>query len=115
MSVLDLYLPEGAKKFPTLVYFHGGGMTGGRRGGPVQLTKLGIAVAAVEYRLYPKCKHPEYIEDCAAATAWVFKNISKYDGNPDKIFIGGYSAGSYLAGMIAMDKKYLKAVGVGRG
>ncbi len=112
MSVLDLYLPEGAKNFPTLVYFHGGGMTGGKRGGPVQLVKLGIAVAAVEYRLYPKCKHPEYIEDCAAATAWVFKNISKYGGNPDKVFIGGYSAGSYLAGMIAMDKKYLKAVGV---
>ena len=28
MSVLDIYLPKGAKNFPTLVYFHGGGMTG---------------------------------------------------------------------------------------
>jgi len=108
MSVLDIYLPKGAKNFPTLVYFHGGGMTGGRRGGPSRLAKLGIAVVAVEYRLYPKCKHPEYIEDCAAATAWIFKNIKKYGGNPNKIFIGGYSAGSYLAAIIGMDKKYLK-------
>lgn len=108
MSVLDMYLPKKAKNFPTLIYFHGGGLVRGQRGGPSHLAKLGIAVVAVEYRLYPKCKHPEYIEDCAEATAWVFKNISKYGGNPSKIFIGGYSAGSYLAAMIGLDKKYLK-------
>ncbi len=112
ISKLDLYLPEGKKEFPTLVYFHGGGLTGGRRGGPRQLVALGIAVVGVEYRLYPKCKHPEYIEDCAAATAWVFKNIAKYGGDPSKIFIAGYSAGGYLTGMLAMDKKYLAAQGV---
>jgi dienelactone hydrolase len=108
MSQLDLYLPKGATNFPTLVYFHGGGMTGGRRGGPTRLVKLGVAVIAVEYRLYPKCKHPEYIEDCAAATAWTFKNIGRYGGDSSKIFIGGYSAGSYLAAMIGMDKQYLQ-------
>ncbi len=112
MSKLDLYLPERTKGFPTLVYFHGGGLNSGSRGGPIWLVKNGVAVVAVEYRLYPKCKHPEYIEDCAAATAWVFKNIAKYGGNTDRIFIGGYSAGGYLTAMLAMDKKYLQAEGV---
>jgi acetyl esterase/lipase len=112
MSKLDLYIPEGVTNFPTLVYFHGGGLTGGKRKGPTWMVKQGIAVVAVEYRLYPKCNHPDYINDCAAATSWVFKNIKTYGGDPKRIFIGGYSAGAYLTAMLAMDKKYLKAQGV---
>jgi len=112
MSKLDLYLPEGAKEFPTLVYFHGGGLTGGSRGGPTHLTEKGVAVITVEYRLYPNCQHPAYLQDCAAATAWAFRHIAEYGGDPDRIFIGGYSAGCYLAAMLGMDKQYLQAEGI---
>lgn len=112
MSKLDLYIPEDVTNFPTLVYFHGGGLTAGEREGPTWMVKQGIAVVAVGYRLYPKGKHPDYITDCASATSWVFENIEAYGGDPNKIFIGGYSAGAYLAAMLAMDKKYLKVQGV---
>ena len=62
---------------------------------------------AVNYRLSPKAKNPAYIEDAAEAVAWVFKNIEKYGGRKDHIFVSGHSAGGYLSLILAMDKKYM--------
>ena len=67
----------------------------------------GYAVVGVEYRLSPKVSAPAYIEDAAAAVAWVFKNIEKYGGNKKLIFVSGHSAGAYLGTIITMDKSYL--------
>ncbi|MBT5507955.1 MAG: alpha/beta hydrolase fold domain-containing protein, partial [Flammeovirgaceae bacterium] len=75
--VLDIYLPE-TTDFATVVWFHGGGLTFGNKFIPEGLKKQGIAVVAVNYRLYPKVKSPMYIDDAAAAVAWVFKNIASY-------------------------------------
>ncbi|MCH5598964.1 alpha/beta hydrolase fold domain-containing protein [Niabella ginsengisoli] len=75
MCVLDLYYPEGVKDFATIVWFHGGGITGGHRDMPEQLKNKGYAIATVEYRLSPNVKAPVYIEDAAAAVAWVFEHI----------------------------------------
>jgi len=109
---LDIYLPAGkAENFPVLIYFHGGGLTGGRRGGP-DLTEQGVCLVAPSYRLNPKAKCPDYLNDAADAVAWTFKNIEKYGGDPDRIFISGMSAGSYLAALIAMDKSWLETRGV---
>jgi acetyl esterase/lipase len=106
---LDLYQPAGVKGFPTVVYFHGGGLTGGNRGIPAALKNRGWAVVGASYRLHPKVQHPVYIEDAAAAVAWTFKNIEKYGGDPNKIFVTGISAGGYLTAMIGLDKSYLAA------
>jgi acetyl esterase/lipase len=69
----------------------------------------GIAMVAVSYRLAPKVQTPGFIEDSAAAVAWVLKNIERYGGDPRKVFVAGHSAGAYLASMIAMDPKWLAA------
>jgi len=69
---LDLYYPENAKDYTTVVWFHGGGLTGGEKFIPEKLKEKGIAVIGVNYRLYPKVKCPVYIEDAAAAVAWAF-------------------------------------------
>ena len=61
----------------------------------------------MNYRLYPKVKSPTYIDDAAAAVAWVFKNIASYGGNPNLIFVAGHSAGGYLTSMLGLDKSYL--------
>lgn len=106
--VLDLYIPKNIKNFPTAIWFHGGGITGGEKHIPEELKNKGIAVIAVNYRLSPKVKAPAYIEDAAAATAWVFKNIKKYGGSEDLIFITGHSAGGYLASMVGLNQSYLK-------
>ena len=106
--VLDLYYPEKEKDYATVVWFHGGGLTGGNKFIPESLKEKGVAVVAVNYRLNPKVEAPAYIEDAAAAVAWVFKNIEDYGGDPSKIFVSGHSAGGYLASMVGLDKSWLK-------
>jgi acetyl esterase/lipase len=105
--VLDIYYPEQTKNFATVIWFHGGGLTSGSKSIPAELKKQGFAVVAVNYRLFPRVKCPGYIEDAAAAVAWVFRNIEKYGGNPDAIFVSGHSAGAYLTSMIGLDKRWL--------
>lgn len=106
---LDVYYPAKAKGFPTVVWFHGGGLEGGNKYIPAELKNKGVAVVAVNYRLSPEAQHPAYIIDAAEATAWVFKNIEKYGGDPEKIVVSGHSAGGYLTLMVGLDKKYLAA------
>jgi acetyl esterase/lipase len=69
-------------------------------------------VASVGYRLSPKASFPAYIEDAAAAFAWTTKHVAERGGNPDAVFVGGHSAGGYLAYMVALDPRYLNAHGV---
>jgi acetyl esterase/lipase len=107
--VLDVYYPEEIAGFPTVVWFHGGGLTGGNKFVPTELKEKGMGVVAVNYRLYPKIKAPVYIEDAAAAVAWVFKHIEDFGGDPDLIFVSGHSAGGYLTSMVGLDQKWLKA------
>jgi acetyl esterase/lipase len=109
---LDLYYPENKKGFNTVVWFHGGGLSGGEKGIPDGLKNQGVAVVAVNYRLSPKVKCRECIDDAAAAVAWTFRHIAEYGGNPDGIFVSGHSAGGYLTSMIGLDKHWLAAYGI---
>ncbi len=102
---LDLKFPDDKKGWPVVVWFHGGGLTGGRRHYPA--LPADIAVIAVGYRLHPKVDVPVFIEDAAAAVAWTIKNIESYGGDPNKVFVSGASAGGYLTAMIGMDPKWL--------
>ena len=105
--VLDLYYPTNVKDFATVVWFHGGGLRGGSKEIPEALKNNNIAVVGVNYRLYPKVGAPKYIEDAAAAVAWVFNHIEEFGGDASLIFISGHSAGGYLTSMVGLDKKYL--------
>jgi acetyl esterase/lipase len=109
---LDLYYPKDTKDYPVIVWFHGGGLTRGNRQSGISFAKRftaeDIGVVLVSYRFSPKVKHPEYIEDAAAAVAWTFNNISKYGGDQGKIYISGHSAGGYLAAIVGMDERYME-------
>ncbi len=104
---LDIYYPANKKGFTTVVWFHGGGITGGEKHISEKLKNKGIAVVAVNYRLNPKVNCPAYIEDAAAAVAWTFKHIAEFGGDPAKIVVSGHSAGGYLASMVGLDKQWL--------
>jgi len=108
-AVLDVYCPNSEHLLPTIVWFHGGGLTGGNKYIPSELKQKGVCVVAPNYRLFPKIKSPTYIKDAAAAVAWTFNNIKDYGGNASKIFLSGHSAGGYLASMVGLDKKWLSA------
>ncbi|RZJ69657.1 alpha/beta hydrolase [Flavobacterium sp.] len=106
--VLDFYYPKNTKDFATIIWFHGGGLTGGQKEIPSALKEKGYAVIGVNYRLSPKAKVEDCIADAAASIAWTFKNISKYGGSDAKIFVSGHSAGGYLGAMAILDKKRLE-------
>lgn len=110
---LDIYLPEG-DNFPVFIYFHGGGLEKGDKGGFPEfiryLTERGIGVVSANYRMYPEAKYPEFIDDSARAVAYIQKNISRY-GNCTGIYVGGSSAGGYLSMMLCFDKRYLLKFG----
>lgn len=109
---LDVYAPKGTKNYATVIWFHGGGLTGGQKEVPEALKGQGIAVVAAGYRLSPEVKVTQCIEDAAAAVAWVVKNIPARGADPKKIYISGHSAGAYLASMVTLDKKWLKPHGI---
>jgi len=110
--LLELYYPENVNGFPVIVWFHGGGLTGGEPYIPELLKNKGIAVIAVGYRLSPAVHAPAYIEDAAAAVAWAFRHIAEYGGDPNKIIVSGHSAGGYLTSMVGLDPEWLEKYGI---
>jgi acetyl esterase/lipase len=116
---LDLYLPKDKKEFPVLFFIHGGAWVHGDKSFLGLYSSFGhfyashgIGVVVTNYRLSPHVQHPEHIKDVARAFAWTVKNIEKYGGRPDQIFVCGHSAGGHLAALLATDETYLKAEGL---
>ena len=110
---LDVYAPEGAKDLPVVVWFHGGGLTGGEKTSiPRDLKESNYVVVSANYRLIPKGTIANCIDDAAAAVAWAFENVARYGGSPDKIFLSGHSAGGYLIDMLGLDKRWLAKYGI---
>lgn len=110
---LDLFVPEGLPNAPVLLFVHGGGWTSGDKNlyGLIGRTfaEQGFVTAVINYRLSPRVQHPAHIEDVARAFAWVYKNIARYGGNAEKIFVMGHSSGGHLIALLALDEKYLRA------
>ncbi|WP_116125717.1 alpha/beta hydrolase [Lewinella sp. IMCC34183] len=109
--VLDLYYPTDSDSFATVVFFHGGGLSGGGKFIPEAWREQGIAVATANYRLHPRVQNPTYIRDAAAAVAWIMEHIAEYGGDPSRIYVSGHSAGGYLTSMVGLDTTYLAEYG----
>lgn len=109
---LDICYDKSKKNSPVVVWYHGGGLTSGQKEIPGLLKKQGFVVVGVNYRLLPKVKIDECLDDCAAALAWVFQNISQYGGDAKIIFVSGHSAGGYITTMLGLDKTWLSRYGV---
>ena len=77
MCRLDIAYQPDVQNAPVVVWFHGGGLTGGSREIPSGLLTDGMVVVGVEYRLSPHVETMEIVDDAAAAVAWVFDNNRK--------------------------------------
>lgn len=116
---LDLYLPQSGTGFATLIWFHGGALKNGSKDEEFSvrigqaLAGSGLAVAMANYRLSPRAVYPAYIEDAAAAVAWVRASIGQHGGDSRRLHVGGHSAGAYLALMLGLDGRYLEKHGFG--
>jgi len=104
---IRVYAPGGQRPMPGLVYVHGGGwVVGSLRTHDVVCRALanggGCTVVSVDYRLAPEHKFPAAIDDAEAATRWVFDNAVQLGIDPERIAVGGDSAGGNLAAAVSL-------------
>ena len=113
---LDVYMPADAQNVPVIVYFHGGALSFGKKelGEKVALRAVenGIGFVSANHRLSPAVTYPAHIEDAAAATAWVIKNIGEYGGDSNNIYLAGHSSGAYLATVLKINARHLAEYGI---
>jgi acetyl esterase/lipase len=115
---LDVYTPLQPGPHPVIVFIYGGGWESGERGHyrfvAENLTRHGYAVIIPDYRVYPEARFPSFIEDAALALRWVRDNAAIYGGDRAHLFIMGHSAGAHIGAMLALDGRYLAAIGMTR-
>ncbi len=104
-QVLDLYLPEsGNGPFPLFVWIHGGAWRAGNKDGCPPLRQgfvgQGYAIASLNYRLSQHAPFPAQIEDCKAAIRWLRAHAADYGIDPDRVAVGGSSAGGHLVALV---------------
>lgn len=102
-----IYRPEGEGPLPVLVYYHGGAWVRGSIETHDPLcrriaARAGCLVASVEYRLAPEHPFPAPLTDAYAAAEWVAEYGASIGGNPDRIAVGGDSAGGNLAAGVSL-------------
>ncbi|MFK0223226.1 alpha/beta hydrolase [Streptomyces vinaceus] len=96
------------RPLPLLYYMHGGGMVMGNAWSVLPrilrewALPLELAVLSVEYRLAPRARYPEPLEDCYAGLLWAAGHAAELGVDPDRIVIGGKSAGGGLAAALAL-------------
>lgn len=124
---LDLYVPRGEGPWPVLMWIHGGAWAVGHRKQEEALARRfaerGFAVAAIDHRMSKALwisekldtgvQHPEHVKDCAAAFAWLRKEAPARGLDRERMFVGGFSSGAHLSALLATDRRYLKAHGIG--
>jgi acetyl esterase/lipase len=104
---LRIYRPKKVSKpVPVLLWLHGGGLIiGDAKVGEAYVSRfvqeLGIVVVSVNYRLAPDHPYPAAIDDCYTALEWVHAQAHSLHIHPDRIAVGGESAGGGLAATLA--------------
>lgn len=102
---LDLYRPDSSSELarPAIVLVHGGGWRSGYRENLTPLAQAlaehGFVVANISYRLAPEAPFPAAIHDVKAAVRWLRQNARRYGADPDRIAVGGTSAGGQVASL----------------
>ncbi len=115
---LDLYVPDGANDgAPLIVFFYGGGWESGERDDyrfvGEAFASRGYIVAIPDYRLYPEIRYPAFLEDAAAALAWIRQKASAITNlEPGVLYLAGHSAGAYIAVMLSIDPRWFAAEGL---
>src|SRR5271170_4973059 len=115
---LNIWAPEGRGPFPVFVWIHGGGFVSGHSFPPMfdgtDFAREGIVCVTIGYRLgvfgfldFSSLLGAEYagtgnnaLRDLIAALEWLQQNISAFSGDPDRITVGGESAGAKLTDIL---------------
>lgn len=118
LQALDLWVPEGARAAPLVLFVHGGGWSRGSRSNavgralPGHLLAQGYAFASIDYRLVPAATVEQQAGDVAAALAHLLERAEGLGIDPTRVVLTGHSAGAHLAALVGTDERYLKAAGL---
>jgi acetyl esterase/lipase len=117
---LDIYLPKHSRDSDVqkldalkkvIIFYYGGNWDSGERAdykfAAEALVSKGYIVVVPDYRVYPEVLFPELMVDPVSAAKWVKTNIKKYNGDANKVFLAGHSAGAHIAVMMAINAEYL--------
>ena len=105
------------KNAPVLLFLHGGGFMEGDRAhyGYVArpYVQKGIITVVSGYRMAKRgVPYPAQSDDTKAAIVWIHKNIAKFGGDPNTLFLSGHSVGATLAADVSFDRSWMKQAGV---
>tara|TARA_Y100000758_G_scaffold32696_1_gene21470 strand:+ start:1040 stop:1927 length:888 start_codon:yes stop_codon:yes gene_type:complete len=102
---LDIF-PAAVNRAPILVDIHGGGWRSGSRNirsfPASSVTKAGVMWVPIDYGLAPNYSIHQMVDHVRSAIVWLYHNVSKYGGDPSKLYVSGNSAGGHLTGCILM-------------
>jgi acetyl esterase len=104
-----LYRPNADKNLGLLVFYHGGGWVIGGLDSHDSVcrslaNRMGHAVLSVDYRLAPEHRYPAADEDAMCSLRWAYENADELGINPDRIAVGGDSAGGNLAAIVSQQR-----------
>ncbi len=105
LQVLDVFEPLGEPPHPVLVYLHGGANHLGDKRTYDRICRVfasrGYLVFNANYRMAPRWRYREQIQDAAAAVDWAYRSAEAYGGDRTRFFLAGDSAGAYHAATYA--------------
>ena len=116
-QLVDVYRPNTRVDNPHMVvFFYGGSWSSGDRADyrfvGEALASQGIVTVVADYRLSPEVRYPVFVQDSASAMRWAFEHAGDYGVDTSRILVMGHSAGAYNAAMLALDARWLQAVGL---
>jgi len=124
---LDIYRPwgDGDSLLPVVCYVHGGSWRTGDKTNTAYkdevFTDSGYVFVSINYRLSPNpadtldpdaIRYPIHDEDVGRALAWVYTNIERYGGDPERIGLTGHSAGAHIVSLVSTDQRFIEDNGV---
>jgi acetyl esterase len=118
---LDVYEMQGKSNQPIMVFFHGGGYTGGARDNTpyvhanvlTYFAHRGFLGVNADFRLAPESTWPSGGQDVAAVVKWLQANARAHGGDPSKIYLFGTSAGASHVAQYAFDRRFQPSTGPG--
>ncbi|CAG8818295.1 32146_t:CDS:10, partial [Gigaspora margarita] len=118
---LDVYIPDTSKYpqmfdaafHPVIVFIHGGSWGSGDKVWysllALRLRQMGYVVVVPNVTLYPKAKVDVMLSDIKRTLVWTKRFISKFGGDPNKIYIMGHSSGAHLASLVTVRDSIIKS------
>jgi acetyl esterase/lipase len=88
-----------------ILWVHGGGFVANTaaqfRDWFILLAARGYVVAGLDYSLAPQTRYPAPVRQANAALAWLGQHAARFGGDPDRLAVGGDSAGAQIASQLA--------------